>query len=1585
MRNRRITLFVAAAAVLVLAALSSPAPAASGTWTGTASGNWSDIGNWSGTIADGATFTADLSTIDQTGDITVTMDSSRTLAILNIGDTNNTNSYTIAGTGGGTLTLDNYGATAQLNQLATSKGDTLDASLPIILGSNLEIRNSSANGLAVNGGVSAGFAGAKIISNLGTGTGAVTLGGNVTDGTGRVYITQNSANSMLALTGTNTYTGWTIITAGILRAPGAGLSPNTWIQINGGVLESSGTIARNIGNTYRNVFWNANGGFAAYGGDLTVTLNGGQTVDWANTTQGFNGKTLIFGSATATDKVTMTNNIALKAARTIQVKDNTGSANDMVEFSGILADGGTAGGLTKTGNGVLILSSANTYTGATTLSAGTLVLKNSIALQNSTLTMNGGGSSLVFDSSVVGNAFTFGGLAASAAGAGYNIALQNNAVSPVAVALTVGGNNASTTYAGVLSGAGSLTKAGTGTLTLSGANTFTGGVTLSAGKLTLGHNNALGGAAGTFTINSGGTLDVNAARTTPNNNPVTINGDFTFAGTNTLNLGTGAISLGTAGGISRTITVNASTLTLGGVIANGSTANSLVKAGAGTLVLSGANTYTGSTDISAGTLTIGNVATFNNTSQIALSGTGRLDVNVASQSLAKLVTGVPAGTFLRYSQVQTAGGTGPGTILGTVELNITNVNPNYTLDFGGGSKLTNTIAAIYTSGITLSGDASIDSSTAVFTGTGMTISASTAGAKTLTFTGTNTGANTIGGIISDGSDTVGVAKTGAGAWAISGANTYTGPTNISAGTLTIGNVATFNNTSQIALSGTGRLDVNVANQSLAKLVTGGGVPAGTFLRYSQAQAGGTGPGTILGTVELNLTNVNPGYTLDFGGGSKLTNVIAATYNSAITLSGDASIDSSSAVFTGGAAMTISASTAGAKTLTFTGTNIGANTIGGIISDGSDTVGITKTGAGTWVLSGANSYSGGTTVSAGVLTAAGAASLPGYDSAGKVVFNGGTVGVAVGGAGWTTGQVNTLLTNATKTSGALGIDTTNGSLTQWTAFTTGNFRWALGLNKLGANTLILDQANTYAGTTTVSAGVLNIRNGAALGSTAGGTTVASGAALELQGGIMVGAEALSLNGTGIAAGGALRNISGDNTYGGLITLAGASRINSDAGTLTLDVASGNAVTGTNLALTLGGAGNITVADPIVTGTGTLIKDGAGTAILAGNNTYTGLTTVSAGTLTLSGNNTGTGGTTLTAGTLNVNHDHALGNSGTITLTSGTVNNTSGAAITNSVANPITIGGNFTFGGTNGLNLGTGAVTNAGDRTITLNGTGTTLTLGGTMTNTKAGVQTTTVNGAGNALVLGGYALSNSATSYVNVINGSGNVTITGPVTNGSTATASGLTYSGTGVLTLSGASTYAGATAVSAGTLKVNGSINSSAATASNVGSVLAGGGSVKSLTVNSAAIVAPGDGVGTLAVATGGFATLNSGAVYQWELGSISADLVNIAGNLTLDNAWTLKLVDAGGTPVVSTQYNLFTYTGTYTGLATFGLSNIDATGVSWNTTGASIVAGGGFVYITGIGPSGMAAPAIPEPATAMLLVFGAAALLRRRRIADAA
>ena len=116
----------------------------------------------------------------------------------------------------------------------------------------------------------------------------------------------------------------------------------------------------------------------------------------------------------------------------------------------------------------------------------------------------------------------------------------------------------------------------------------------------------------------------------------------------------------------------------------------------------------------------------------------------------------------------------------------------------------------------------------------------------------------------------------------------------------------------------------------------------------------------------------------------------------------------------------------------------------------------------------------------------------------------------------------------------------------------------------------------------------------IGTTAGGISVANNAALEIQNSITVGAEALSLSGTGVSNGGALRNVSGTNVYGGAITLTGATRINADAGTLTPNGAIGGA--GQNLTLAGSSGATTTLAGIIGTTTGTLTADGAGTGLL-----------------------------------------------------------------------------------------------------------------------------------------------------------------------------------------------------------------------------------------------------------------------------------------------------------------------------------------------------------------------------------------------------
>lgn len=159
-------------------------------------------------------------------------------------------------------------------------------------------------------------------------------------------------------------------------------------------------------------------------------------------------------------------------------------------------------------------------------------------------------------------------------------------------------------------------------------------------------------------------------------------------------------------------------------------------------------------------------------------------------------------------------------------------------------------------------------------------------------------------------------------------------------------------------------------------------------------------------------------------------------------------------------------------------------------------------------------------------------------------------------------------------------------------------------------------SNYAGNTNVNAGILNIQGNSALGSSNRGTSVASGATLQIESVFDLNyttAETVTLNGAGVGGAGALQNVGGNNTFAGLIAFAGPARINSDAGFLNLSAT--GVITGPTFDLTVGGAGDVRIAGVIGTTSGGVNKDGSGTLTLAGVNTYTGATSVSAGTLAL----------------------------------------------------------------------------------------------------------------------------------------------------------------------------------------------------------------------------------------------------------------------------------------------------------------------------------------------------------------------------------
>ena len=178
-------------------------------------------------------------------------------------------------------------------------------------------------------------------------------------------------------------------------------------------------------------------------------------------------------------------------------------------YAGSISDSGT-GGLTKTGAAALTLSGTNTYTGATTINAGTLTASggNAIADTSAVILANVAGATLN-----LANNETIGNLSGGGA-AGGNVTLGSNT-------LTVN-QTAATTYAGSISGTGGLTKIGTDTLILAGANSYTGVTDINAGTLVAANAAALGGTGGGTNVGSNARLRIDGVAVGAE--PVTLNG-----------------------------------------------------------------------------------------------------------------------------------------------------------------------------------------------------------------------------------------------------------------------------------------------------------------------------------------------------------------------------------------------------------------------------------------------------------------------------------------------------------------------------------------------------------------------------------------------------------------------------------------------------------------------------------------------------------------------------------------------------------------------------------------------------------------------------------------------------------------------------------------------------------------------------------------------------------------------------------------------------------------------------------------------------------------------------------------------------
>ncbi len=618
--------------------------------------------------------------------------SSATPTTVTTGSDNGTFTYSgIIQDGAGTISLIKNGTGA----LTLPSANTYSGGTTLNSGGTLNINNASAIGtgtFTINGGTIDNTSGGAITlstnnamswnssftftgtNNLNLGTGAVAVGS--------ITITTSTLGSNLTVGGVMSSGNFTTKAgAGTLTLSGANLLTNSFF-LNAGQLNINNAHA--IGT---NRFTIANGTTIDNTSGAPITLS-------TNNIQTWSGSFTFIGSS---DLNMGTGGVSLNGSFTI-----TTNGSNLTE-KGIIT-GGPGRSITKAGAGTLTLGGTNNFTGGVILKAGQLNLNNTRALGSSvasrlTITpisavsidnTSGGAITMALAYPQTWNgSFTFIGTNPLNMGTG--------AVTIATTSPTITVNSSTLTEGGIISGAFSITKAGAGALVLSGTNTFTGGVNLNAGQLNINNAKALGSGAGPFTIANGTTIDNTSAGaiTLTNNNAQTWNGSFTFVGTQNLNMGTGAITLGA----SPTITVTANTLTEGGTINN--SGQSITTAGAGTFSLGSQAVTLGSLTIGTGTFvstsnTLNLAGNFSNSGTFtpsAVLGSGTVNFNGAAGS--QVIGGTTNTQFNNASIATTGGGTvtltSPETVTGTLTITSGNL-------ILSGSNLTMALGATITGG-----------------------------------------------------------------------------------------------------------------------------------------------------------------------------------------------------------------------------------------------------------------------------------------------------------------------------------------------------------------------------------------------------------------------------------------------------------------------------------------------------------------------------------------------------------------------------------------------------------------------------------------------------------------------------------------------------------------------------------------------------------------------------------------------------------------------------------------------------------------------------------------------------------------------
>jgi fibronectin-binding autotransporter adhesin len=655
----------------------------------------------------------------------------------------------------------------------------------------------------------------------------IQIGGNgANSNNSTIYSGTNSllkvGSNTVTLTGNNSYTGGTTVDAGSLVVSNnlANNASNTvTVNSGGSFVFARDNIFANHGGTIAPTMVINSGGFlqntsSSFNTLGAVTMNGGTLQ--STSLEALSGQAFALkGTVTVNGDTTSTiagNGIALGAAAvtgtTFAV--NNGAAPTDLLVSGVLRDGAgnswpntQASFLTKTGAGVMVLVGSNTYSGTTTISAGTLQVGN------------GGATGTLGSGNVVNNA-----------------------------SLVFNRSNAMT-VANTMSGSGSLTQIGTGTTTLTGNNSYTGGTSVNAGTLVIGTGGTLAN-VGTniLTIGNGATVTVTrtdflGAHNTAINMPIIINEGGLFQNSGAVFNSLGAITLnggtlnavafepvsGQSFALKGTVTVNgnatstisgqgialgagtvtgttfvvndgaaATDLQVTGGLRNGAGVNwptaqasFLTKNGTGVMELAGASTYTGTTTVNAGTLRLSGS---NASTSYGIAAGAVLDINQTDTGTLRTFSG---GT---YTGSGTLRKTGAGTFSWRDAAAI-NLDSSAVVDVKEGTLQASWGAnQIWTSNqaslnIAAGAEFDVDAAAARFgglTGDG-TVRLGLAGpslpSQKLTIGVANASSTFSGSIVNGTATTAPLEKVGTGTIRFTGTNTYTGTTTVSAGTLAI--------------------------------------------------------------------------------------------------------------------------------------------------------------------------------------------------------------------------------------------------------------------------------------------------------------------------------------------------------------------------------------------------------------------------------------------------------------------------------------------------------------------------------------------------------------------------------------------------------------------------------------------------------------------------------------------------------------------------------------------------------------------------------------------------------------------------------